>query len=242
MSVEVDARVDVLVSACEQDLGDTEQWITPRHFADSLALCIIDAIYSTGASCVTVPRIIDRYTEFRSDQTGDAAKDGAPELLKTFEDLGDASAWATRIGNRRPTSSTPGAPLKAQAVFDAATHLVELGITTTDELRDVAETAALDVVKKAWLSVPGQRSGTTWIYVLMLSWVSGVIADRRVIDYVARVLDVPVGDVTPMLASQLIDDVAHRKSWNSIHTDYAIWRYATDRVVCRPVEEENSGA
>lgn len=238
MSVGVDARVDALADACERDLGDAAEWFTPHNHPDSLALCIIDAIYSTGASYVTVERIIDRYTAFRAGQGGDATQDGARELLATFEDLGDASAWATQIGNRRPTSSTPGALLKAQAIVEVATHLVELGVTTTAELRDVAETAALDVVKKAWTSVPGQRSGTTWIYVLMLSGVSGVIADRRVIDYVARALDVPVGDVTPTLASTLIDDVAHRKGWNAVHAEYAIWRFASDRSVRRPADEE----
>lgn len=240
MSVGVDARVDALAEACERDLGDAGAWFTPRIYRDSLALSIIDSIYSTGASYVTVERIIDRYTTFRANQGGDATQDGARELLATFEELGDASAWATQIGNRRPTSSTPGAPLKAQAIVDLASHLVELGITTTAELRDVAETAALDVVRKAWVSVPGQRSGTTWIYVLMLSGVSGVIADRRVIDYVARVLEVPAGDITPMPATALIDDVAHRNGWNPIHTDYAIWRFATDRSVRRPTEEEPS--
>lgn len=216
-----------------RDLGDESRWITPRTFPDSLALCIIDAIYSTGASYVTVQNIIDRYSAYRSDQVGDATHDGAPELLATFQDVGDASAWATRIGNRRPTSSTPGAPLKAQAVFDAATQLVDLGINTAADLRDVAETGALDLVKKAWLGVPGQRSGTTWIYTLMLSGVPGVIADRRVINYIARALDVPVGDVTPTLASGLINEVAQRNGWSPINTEYAMCRVASDRPVHR---------
>lgn len=233
MSAGVDVRVDVLADACKRDLRDESRWITPRTFPDSLALCIIDAIYSTGASHVTVRNVIDKYTAYRSDQGGEATHDGVPELLATFDDLGDASAWATRIGNRRPTSSTPGAPLRAQAVLDAATQLAGLGINTAADLRDVAETSALELVKKAWLDVPGQRSGTTWIYTLMLSGVSGVVADRRVINYVARALDVPVGDVTPVLATALIDQVAQRNGWSPVNAEYAICRFAAGRPVHR---------
>lgn len=235
MSVGVDNRVDALARACERDLGDPAEWIIPRAYPKALALCIIDAIYSTGARHVTVENIFDRYGTYRAAQGGDSGQDGAPELLRTFRELGDASEWASAIGNRRPTSSTPGAPLKAQAVKDAASRLVDLGIHAAADLRDAADSAALDAVKKSWLTVPGQRSGVTWAYVLMLAGVSGVAADRIIARYVARVLDIPVDEVTATVAGELIGDVATRKGWNAVHTEQAIWRLGSKRPVRQPL-------
>ena len=231
MSAGVDFRVSALVSACERDLGDSAEWITPRSYPNALALCIIDAIYSTGARHVTVENIFERYGIYRAEKGGDIAQDGAPELLQTFGELGDASEWAATIGNRRPTSSTPGAPLKAQAVNDAASRLVDVGIHTTADLREVADSDALDAVKKSWLTVPGQRSGVTWTYVLMLAGVSGVKADRAIVRYVARILDVPVDEVPAATASELIRDVAEHQGWNAEQTEHAIWRFASKRPV-----------
>ncbi|HEY9314312.1 heme peroxidase [Williamsia sp.] len=234
MSAGVDSRVGALVGACERDLGDAAEWITPRGYPDGLALCIIDAIYSTGARHVTVENIFERYGIYRAAQGGDIAEDGAPELLGTFHELGDASEWANTIGNRRPTSSTPGAPLKAQAVKDAASRLVDLGIPTAADLREVADSDALDAVKKSWLTVPGQRSGVTWAYVLMLAGVSGVKVDRSIVRYVARILDVSVDEVAVATASELIRDVAQVKGWDPEYTEQAIWRFASKRPVRQP--------
>ena len=234
MSAGVEFRIGALASACERELGDPAGWITPREYPKALALCIIDAIYSTGARHVTVENIFERYGIYRSAQGGDITRDGAPELLRTFHELGDASEWASTIGNRRPTSSTPGAPLKAQAVKEAAGRLADLGIKTAADLREVADSDALDAVKKSWLAVPGQRSGVTWASVLMLAGVSAVKVDRVVVNHVARVLEIPVDEVTPAVASELIRDVAIQKHWNVLHTEHAIWRLASKRPVHDP--------
>jgi hypothetical protein len=238
MSSGVDVRiVDALVSACERDLGDEALWVKPRAYPESLALCIIDSIYSTGAQYGQVANIVDRYRLYRAGQGGNADLDGPAELLATFDELGSARAWAEQIGNRRPTSTTPGAPLKAEAVRDGASRLVGLGIRSIEELRLTAESDAVDVVQKSWREVPGQRSGVTWAYVLMLAGIPGTKANRLVVRYVADVLEVPVPEVDPRTVSEWIREVAKRKGWNSIHTEHAIWRFQTRRPVGEPVVE-----
>jgi hypothetical protein len=200
-----------------------------------LALCIIDSIYSTGAQYAQVANIVERYRAYRADHGGNADLDGPAELLATFDELGSARAWAEQIGNRRPTSTTPGAPLKAEAVHDGASRLVGLGIRSVEELRLAAETDAIDVVTKSWREVPGQRSGITWAYVLMLAGIPGIKANRVVVEYVANALEVPVAEVDAKTAIELVREVAKRKGWNSIHTDHAIWRFQTRRAVGQPV-------
>jgi hypothetical protein len=202
-----------------------------------LALCIIDSIYSTGAQYAQVSNIIERYRAYRSGQGGNADLDGPAELLATFDELGSARAWAEQIGNRRPTSTTPGAPLKADAVHDGASRLVGLGIRSVEELRLAAESDAIDVVNKSWREVPGQRSGITWAYVLMLAGIPGVKANRMVVEYVANALGVPAAEIDAKIAIELVCEVANRMGWNSIHTDHAIWRFQTRRPVSQPADE-----
>lgn len=60
--------VMVLVTACETDLGDPSLWFTPGGYPDSLALCIIDSIYSTGARYSSVVNVLKRYRNYRPNK------------------------------------------------------------------------------------------------------------------------------------------------------------------------------
>jgi hypothetical protein len=97
-----------LVTACNTDLGDPNLWFTPDGYPDSLALCIIDSIHSTGARYSSVVNVVGRYREYRTNQRGDPDTDGTDELANTISELGGADASASRIGNRRPTSTAAG--------------------------------------------------------------------------------------------------------------------------------------
>lgn len=138
-------------------------------YPDSLALCIIDAIYSSGARHAGVEKIVSRYRGYRLGQGGDPETDGVTHLLATIHELDGPELWATRIGNRRPTSTSPGAPLRSVAVMQVAEALDALDIRTTSELRAVmADEHLHEGARQAWCSVPGQRSGVSWNAVLRL--------------------------------------------------------------------------
>jgi hypothetical protein len=219
-----------LITACEADLGDPDLWFTPGGYPDSLALCIIDSIYSTGARYSSVVNTISRYREYRKQRGGDADTDGADELAATITEVGGPDAWAIHIGNRRPTSTKPGAPLKAETIAALATALPEQGVRTTSNLRVAAtRPEGLKDVERAWRSTPGQRSGITWDYALMLAQIPGVKADRMVIRYVARAIGAPPEKLSPERAAQLVTRVAEVKGWNVVHLDHAIWRFESGR-------------
>ena len=106
--------------------------------------------------------------------------------MMSFAPDGSRRAWAapgapagpgyaaTGIGNRRPTSTKPGAPLKAETIATLATVLPEHGVRTTSDLRAAATTReTLKAVERAWRATPGQRSGITWDYALMLAQIPG---------------------------------------------------------------------
>lgn len=219
-------EADVLTAACERDLGESGGWFIPSGYPDSLALCIIDAIYSTGARYVTVEKVLARYRNYRAGQGGNADTDGVGELLTTLAEVGGPDTWATQIGNRRPTSTAANAPLKSVAVANVAEALADLGIRTAEELRAVAaDDDRREQAKRAWCAAPGQRSGITWEYALVLAQIPGVKADRMVVGYVARA----VGDVSAVRAAELVRDVADVNGWNAIALDHAIWRFESGR-------------
>ncbi|MHC9292738.1 heme peroxidase [Mycobacterium sp. LTG2003] len=218
--------IDLLHTACERDLGDPELWFSPIGYPNSLALCVIDAIYSTGARYVTVEKVIARYRDYRTAQDGDAESDGLTELLATVRELGGPDPWAAHIGNRRPTSSAANAPLKAVAITDVAEALAAMGIDTTDDLRTVvADDERRVQARAAWCTAPGQRSGLTWDYALKLAQLPGASAGPVVVGYVAR----EIGTVEAARAAELVRGVAEAAGWNAIALDHAIWRFESGR-------------
>lgn len=230
LPVTEDDQIEALMVACDRDLGDPTLWYQPDGYRDSLALCIIDAIYSTGAHYSSVVNIVNRYRVHRSSQGANADVDGAVELLAHIDELGGADQWASQIGNRRPTSTSKGAPLKAEAIRQVAEGLVKIGIRTAADLR-AADDPALGDAKRVWISVPGQRSGVTWEYALMLAGVPGVKADRMIVRYVAKAIGVPVAGLSPTKAAHLVKVLAAGNGWDVIHTDHAIWRFESGRPV-----------
>ena len=63
-------------------------------------------------------------------------------------------------------------------------------------------------MKRVWVSLPGQPSGITWSYFLMLAGTPGVQADRMIIGYTNRVLGLTVtakeaGSLVGVVADQL---------------------------------------
>ena len=153
--------------------------------------------------------------------------DGARDLLRTFDEVGGVNEWADRIGNRKPTSTGPNAPLKAAAVQSAAAVLADLGITTTAELAAADRTAAA----QSWLAIPGQRSGLTWSCLLTLAGIKEARADRMVIRYVANALEVEPMSLTADDVGDLVEAAAHDAGVDPAALDHAIWRFETRRHV-----------
>ncbi|MDI1463389.1 hypothetical protein QEZ54_20625 [Catellatospora sp. KI3] len=223
-----DSHIGKVVDRVLDSLPDPARWQNPGGYPDGLALCTIDAVQSIGVRYGSVVTVLDRYRTFRRAQGAEPAVDGAAELLRTFADVGGVNPWAAAIGNAHRTSTTPGAPLKAEAVEQAATVLLAARLPTCHALRQGADDQ-LHVAKQAWLRVPGQRSGISWRYLLMLAGRPGVKPDRMIIRFVAAALGCPVGAVTPDQAADLVEQAAGRLNVTSTHLDHAIWRWQSGR-------------
>lgn len=225
-----DPDVEKLAGACRSELGPQSDWFRPAGYPDSLALCIIDSIQSTGVRYNSVINVVNRYRDLR----GEAADvDGVPELLATFEDFGGPDAWAAAVGNRNKSSTKPGAALKAKVIHQVAQTLGQAGIHTASQFREHGEHRDGNAdrrhgLKKLWTSAEAQRSGITFEYALMLAGLPGVKSDRMVLRFVEAATG--RSDLTPTTCATLVRDAADQLGVDATALDHAIWRKASGRM------------
>lgn len=234
------SEAERLTVACRTIFGDEAKWITADGYPNSLALCIIDSIFSTGSHYQSVINVVNSYREYRRNEGGDANRDGTEELLATFADVDDrASRWADEVvNNRKPAHTKANAPLKAEVIRQAAEVLQKkLRYTTRQDLHEAyAQDEDLEELKKAWLRLPSQRSGVTYNYLLILAGFQSVKPDRMVIRFIEEHAELEGRRLTTTEATELIKKVAQLYPTEPRRLDHVIWRHVSGRDVFR--EEE----
>ena len=248
-----DRELHQLIAAAERDLGDHALWVAPDGYPGSLALCIIDSVFSIGVKYQGVVNLIRRYRSYRVGQTGNADGDGLLELMGTFEHVGGPENWATTFQNKQRTSTRNGIR-KAEAVLREAHGLTHHGVWTVRDLDTAQREGRLRDIKADWRKVPGQRSGISWSYFLMLARVlpadgnagkaidgspnpqpdseaavAGVKPDRMIKRYVAAAVGLKESALTNRKAAGLVKAAADAKDWDVIALDHAIWRFQSGR-------------
>ena len=220
--------VRTLVRACEERLNPPDQWQAFEGYPGSLALCVLDSIWSVSARYSITHGVITRYRDWRSWQ-GNPDEDGLPELLAVYERLGGVDTFIERVGTRNRVSTQPNATRKGEAVFFAATALHNLEIDTSDQFRDADGTPLGDEAKQAWLAIPGQGSGISWRYLRMLAGLPDVKPDRMVIRFVATAIGVEESTVTTDRAVQLVQAAAEHFGVDQRDLDHEIWEYQSGK-------------
>lgn len=239
MTTEFAGEAQRLTEVCRSLFEDESTWITADGYPDSLALSIIDSIYSTGSKYKAVINVVNAYRAYRKAQGGDADRDGTSELLQTFKEAGGSAEWAELVNNRKPAHTKKNAPLKAEVIRMAAERLEgeDLQITTQDELRAAyANKESRKKLKDAWLGLPSQRSGVTYNYLLILAGFQSVKPDRMVIRFVAKHTGLDAKKLTPMETAELITQVAELYPTQPRRLDHVIWRHVSGREVFRKEE------
>lgn len=209
---------------------DPESWFCPDGY-QSVALAILDSIYSTGHRYQGVINLIDRYCDLRRKEEANPKIDTANDLIEAFNRWGGVEGFALKTKNRWRTSSSLQAPYKAYAALEAAkilaAHSIETASDVVNRLTERESREHSDIAKE-WLAITGQSSGLTWNYFLMLLEIPGVKADRMVTRFVTETLGRPK-DVSAKEASRLVETVADDLNLNYIQLDHTIWRYQSDR-------------
>lgn len=203
-----------------EGLGDPAEWAAATTY-NSIALAVIDSVWSIGVRYGGVLNVLERYRTLRRAQGFDPDKDGPLDLVECIEALGGSEAFAEAVKNRQRTSSRSGI-LKADAVLNQAKLLVEEGINSPRDLAEAAS-ARLERLRRRWMEEVGQASGLSWDYLLMLSGMQGVKADRMVRRFVADALGCSESGMSAARAHALVTAAAERLGIGATQVDYAIW-------------------
>lgn len=230
-----------LTKVCRTIFGDESKWITANGYPDSLALCLIDSIFSTGSSYQSVVNVVNAYRAYRRAEGADPNTDGVEELLASFKKAGGSAGWAKAVvDNHKPAHTKPGAVLKAEVIYQAATALKDLGgrpiLTTADLHAEYSRDKELSRVESVWLDLPSQSSGVTYDYLLILAGFQSVKPDRMVIRFIKEHAGLDGKRITPKQAGALIREVAELYPTQARKLDHVIWRHVSGRKIFRDDE------
>jgi hypothetical protein len=228
-------EVNRVLSAIKRDLGDPRGWDFVRFYPRSLALGIIDAIWSVRVTSGEVIRVVSHYAAYRRDQGADPDTDTARDLLDTFTMFG-VEGWIDHIGNRQRAYAALTAPGKADAVQRAAKILVDAGIETPADLgaRAGAASDTLRSVEDAWRAIPGESSGLTWRRLGLVTGAYELPSSPWLTQYIAQA----VGHATSDEPQAILDEAASRLGVTPMALRQAIWHY---EATIQPSPFLNSG-
>ena len=223
-----DPDVAKVVRTCEERLNPSAEWKPFEGYPASLALCVLDAIWSVSARYLITRGVIHRYRTQRRFQ-GNPDEDGLPELLALYDAVGGVDAFIDTVGTRNRVSTQPGAMRKGEAVFRAATRLHDLGVDTAEQFRLADGTPLGEQVRGAWCAVPGQGSGVSWRYLRMLAGLPDVKPDRMVIRFLASALHVDEASINADRAVALVRAAAEHFDVDQRALDHEIWEYQSGK-------------
>lgn len=178
----------------EEDFGSALHQ-EDRQAYQSLSLCVIDAVFSIQARYTGVKNVVKRYCQtyrlqkmYRPDRRvlpPREEQDCITDLLREINRLGSARFASEVLKNRARTSARSGI-LKAEAVRLFASTLAKHGVLY---LQDVPICLANPGVEETVRSIPGQRSGITFRYMLMEAGCDDLVKpDTMVLRYLRQAL------------------------------------------------------
>jgi hypothetical protein len=223
-----DPEVAKVVRACEERLNPSAEWKPFEGYPGSLALCVLDAIWSINARYPITQGVIERYRGQRRWQ-GNPDQDGLSELLAFYGAIGGVDSFIDTVGTRNRVSTQPGAIRKGEAVFRAATALHDLGIDAAEQFRSADGTPLGEQARDAWCAIPGQRSGISWRYLRMLAGLPDVKPDRMVIRFLASALGVGEASIDADRAVALLRATAEHFDVDQRALDHEIWEYQSGK-------------
>ncbi|WP_029291285.1 hypothetical protein [Cellulomonas sp. HZM] len=211
----------------DAQLAAPDTWKDPSGYRGSLALCVLDSVFSLRATYPATARVLKRFRAARKAAGSDPDVDNLADLVAAIDEVGGPERAAGPAlfsnGSYAPGTVRKGrrGVLKAEAVYDGATGLLAVGISTIEDLR--ANTPGAEA---AWLAVRG-LGWVSWDYLRMLTGETGVKADTMLQRFVATALNVP--KVTGERAKGAVTEAAELMTVDARVLDHAIWLYQREQ-------------
>lgn len=208
------------------ELGPSDEWVRPAGYPDSLALCIVDSVYSLRVKYTSVINVLNNYRQKRREEGADPVHDSASDLLAAIDAAGGPEAAADTLFSNNHVA--PGSKrLKSIVAAEAAQNLVDIGINTADEFRKAVEDSESEAkVEKAWTAVSG-LGPASWDYLKLLTGIDATKADVWITRFVALALG--EDSVSPARAKEALAGAATELGVSLTTLDHAVWRFASDR-------------
>lgn len=204
-------------------LGPPDAWGAQTTYA-SVPVAAIDSVWSLGVQYQGVLNVIERlraHAEAHGVEFGSMTTSAFVDLV---DETGGPDALAEHVGNRQRTSARSGI-LKAEAVYREAVMLRAEGIERPGDVKGARPEVHRTLERRWRYEVPGQASGLSWEYFLMLLDLPGVKADRMVCRFVAAALGQPESAVSQGYAAGLVYAAADQLGVDARHLDFNIWNY-----------------
>ncbi len=178
--------------------------LSDEDYYASLPLCVIDAVFSIGVRYEGTRRVVSNWCDAQTPHWTRIDNSRSPERARHGRTISDflhvarakvRTYWRIFLfnKNRQRTSARGRSILKAEAVRQFASILLSHGIETFSDLNDEQRVQA---AKDEILQIPGQRSGLSFDYFLMLSGSDETVKpDRMICRFVAHALGVDFGSV-----------------------------------------------
>lgn len=227
-----------LVDGIKRDIDLTNISLGEEYFYNSLSLCVIDAVFSIGVNYQSVQNTIRRYcdyyslTPFRLHSKEDYPNHDHQETLDVFikkiEDFGIEKFTNEVFQNRQRTSSQSGI-LKTEAVLKFAKILNEYSINS---FVDITKDKIDPNLEKEIKHIPGQKSGISLRYFLMLAGNDNLIKpDRMIIRYVEGITSEKLSEREIILLIEGAVDILSKEysKINARSLDYEIWNFQREQ-------------
>ncbi len=228
-----------IASYCKQAFDLEKLSLGSQYYYHSLPLCVITTVYSIGIRYESVEKVVDRYCSYfqlpklRPEKCVfpcQSQQEPIPDFLQKMMDYGIDRFTHEIFANRNRTSTVNGI-LKSEAVFLFANVLHKYKI---HYFQDVPRAIANPDFEREIRLIPGQKSGLSHDYFLMLAGSEDFIKpDRMVLRFLSQVLGQPVtipeAQVLIREASEILR-LQHPQASPRL-LDYAIWNYQRSQVV-----------
>lgn len=168
------ANQQLIYNKCIAELNLANASLSDEYYYDSLPQCIIDAVYSIGVRYASTRNTVINYcnntaiTRLSNPLSSPSDTHIVSDLLTNIAAYPTIEDCADCLFENKQKTSTRNGILKADAVKRFATALQNEGVQTLSDIRTASAETIL-AIESAIKIIPGQKSGISFSYFLMLS-------------------------------------------------------------------------
>ena len=216
--------------ACEQLLDLDNLHLSESYNYNSIACCIVDAVYSIGVRYESTKNTVASFCRYVGIERYRSARSSydmftVSQLIQTIKTVGAAKSADVIFHNHQRTSTRNGI-LKSEAVLRFAEVLFSCWINT---FADFQRKGIQDHAEKMIQMIPGQKSGLALHYFYMLAGNDDFCKpDRHVIRFISHYTGTTVKiAMAAMIMKQAAEEMKVNYPELTVRLlDYAIWNYA----------------